>query len=136
MIDATARVSIIQSMLHMHPLSSTLPFPIFTCRSPSEEMYLSLKKDCLLQLLVRKIWVIINFYAGTGGTGQCKTYVKPVMIPFSDRPAQHYFYWLHGEHPLKTRGQLLYEHEYTVIYSNIYERIMSITTVTKGAIKH
>ena len=69
MRDKAARVSIIQSKLHMSALSSALPFPVFTCRCPSGEIFRKPKKgNCLPQSLVRKICVI-NFDADTGVMG-------------------------------------------------------------------
>ena len=61
------------------------------------------------------------------------------MIPFSDRPAQHYFHWLHGEQPLETRCYFHFEHEYTVTlinasYVSDNQKFSNSTTVTKGAL--
>ena len=70
----------------MSALSSALPFPIFTCRSPSGEIFRKPKKgNCMPQSLVRKICVI-NFDADTGVVAQSKTHVKPEMLSFSERP--------------------------------------------------
>lgn len=108
----------------MSPFTSTLPFPIFTCRSPSGEICLKPKKtDYLPQLLVRKIQVIINFYAVTG-EAQCKTYVNTVMIPFSDRPALNYF-WV-------AQWRALFRER--VLTSFLTYHLNAIRTVTIGAL--